>query len=55
MAVRSKATTKSAVESDATTVASGNSSVDEVKTTAKTTKKVEPLHDSDEIEVVYLI
>lgn len=55
MAARSKATTKSAVESDATNVASDNSSVDEVKTTTRTTKKVEPLHDSDKIEVVSLI
>lgn len=52
---RTKATTKSAVESDATKVASDNSSVDEVKTTTKETKKVEPLRDSDEIEVVSLI
>ena len=40
MATRSKTTTKSAVESDATFVASDNSSVDEVKTTTRTTKNV---------------
>lgn len=52
---RGKAATKSAVESDATTnVASDNSSVDEVKNTRET-KKIEPLRDSDEIEVVSLI